>query len=635
MNQSSQPPQTLKSLVEYYNIPNLKLNVSVGIINIGGGGLTGVPENCKQMYEIPRYNPTNSSCDVQKTWYENGHSIDEMPKIIYYPVGNAINDVSNVFDSEENILDCTMVGCVPNPNLTIILFMFPASWTFFQVFQYIFINSFPFTKPKILTCSDGNPEICFSNDELEKTNKLFESMSKSGFNICVASGDQGSTDGNGTTALCVDFPSCCPYVIAVGGSNINPNDTESVWNFGVDNTNTLWASVGGYSSYYKTPPYQVQRNSNQRRSVPDVVMHAGNTEVNYYGKKTTDYGTSFSSPLFAGCLANIPNLNQYINPLMYSLPKKYFNKEIYGNIYSNQPSLPMIEPVIVNNLTIEVNEAAFSNYNIDTKISTLNYSMNDVLMIIDNHNVNNSITVGLNSYSGTILSVYFVALNGEFKMGSSLTSDFTIKTRLESENTNTIPLYVSSPENSDFNQCNGLGSIKGNTFFKKMTKILNPPNYDQILSGDVIIKKSRRIKEYQYKITFSKKEMGAVLEYQVFKTTTNNDSRKVRYQNATSWVKKNFKQSNNNNNNNTFKPTVVMELHINNKLKKRDCRYIFVMTNAKIKHDKVVFYASLSPLQKYSSGKKTKLIIPTGQFKNARFDIDASERRQRVATTSI
>ena len=212
-------------------------------------------------------------------------------------------------------------------------------------------------------------------------------------------------------------------------------------------------------------------------------------------------------------------------------------------------------------------------------------------------------------------------------MGSGLTSDFTIKTRLKSENTNTIPLYVSSPENSDFNQCIGLGSIKGNTFFKKMTKILNPPNYDQILSGDVTIKKSRRIKEYQYKITFSKKEMGAVLEYQVFKTTTNNDSRKVRYRKATSWVKKNFKQSNNNNNNNTFKPTVVMELlHI----KKRDCRYIFVMTDAKIKHDKVVFYASLSPLQQYYSGKKTKFLIPTGQFKNARFDIDAVEIRRHV-----
>lgn len=627
MNQSSQPPQTLKSLAEYYNIPNLKLNVSVGIISFGGG-LTGVPENCNQMYEIPRYNPTNSSCDVQKTWYENGHSIDEMSKIIYYPIGNVINDVSNVFASEENILDCTMVGCVPNPNLTIILFLFPTSWTNFQAFQYIFINSFPFTKPKILSCSWGNPEIFYLNDELEKTNKLFESMSKNGFNICVASGDEGSTDGNGTTALCVDFPSCCPYVIAVGGSNINPNDTESVWNFGV------WASVGGYSSYYKTPQYQLQINSNQHRSVPDVVMHAGNTEVYYYGQKTTDYGTSFSSPLFAGCLANIPNVNKFINPLLYSLPKKYFNKEIYGNNYSNQPSFPMIEPVIVNNLTIEVNDAAFSNYNIDTKISNLNYSLNSVLIIIDNHNENNSIIVGVNSYSGTILSVFFFSFNGEFKMGSSLTSDFTIKTRLESENTNTIPLYVSSPDNSDFNQCIGLGSIKGNTFFKKMTKILNPPNYDQVLSGDVTIKKSRRKKEYQYKITFSKKEIGAVLEYQVFKTTTNNDHRKVRYQNAKSWVNKNFKQNNNNNNNdnNTFKPTVVMELRINN----RDCRYIFVMTDAKIKHDKVIFYASLSPLQQYSSGKKTKLIIPTGQFKNARFDIDArATGRGGIATTSI
>lgn len=71
MNQKNQPPQTLKSLVEYYNIPNLKLNVSVGIIGLGGG-LTGVPENCNQMYEIPPYNPTNSSCDVQKLGMKMG-----------------------------------------------------------------------------------------------------------------------------------------------------------------------------------------------------------------------------------------------------------------------------------------------------------------------------------------------------------------------------------------------------------------------------------------------------------------------------------------------------------------------------------------------------------------------------------
>jgi len=112
--------QTLMSLVQYYNIPNTKLTACVGVISFGGG-LTGVLENYNQMYEIPEFNPITSSCDVQKTWYANGYAIGDMPKIVFYPVGDATNDLSDVDSTEENILDCTMVGCVPNKNLTIVL----------------------------------------------------------------------------------------------------------------------------------------------------------------------------------------------------------------------------------------------------------------------------------------------------------------------------------------------------------------------------------------------------------------------------------------------------------------------------------------------------------------------------------
>jgi subtilase family serine protease len=469
--------QTLMSLVQYYNIPNTKLTACVGVISFGGG-LTGVLENYNQMYEIPEFNPITSSCDVQKTWYANGYAIGDMPKIVFYPVGDAINDLSDVGSTEENILDCTMVGCVPNKNLTIVLFRFPISWqaTYIQAFKFVFENAFPFIKPKILTCSWGSPEIIYSIEQLEQTNGLFQLMAANGFNICVATGDQGNTDGNGTTTLCIDFPSCCPYVISVGGSNINPTN-ETVWNLGVDDTNTLWATVGGYSSYFKTPWYQFQKNSNQYRSVPDVVMHAGNTELYYYGVISVDSGTSFSCPLFAGCLATIANLNQFVNPLLYSIPNNCFNKQIFGNNYSNNSTGLVISPLILNNLTIVVNEESFAQCNINVGSSTLNYSGNNVLIIQDNNNPNNFIGSIVNDYIDTILNVGFVNLHGAFKMNSSLQSNYTIKTLLtQTENTNTIPSYVSNPFNCLFNQCIGLGSINGNLFFNTLYKILNKNN---------------------------------------------------------------------------------------------------------------------------------------------------------------
>jgi hypothetical protein len=67
-----------------------------------------------------------------------------------------------------------------------------------------------------------------------------------------------------------------------------------------------------------------------------------------------------------------------------------------------------------------------------------------------------------------------------------------------------------------------------------------------------------------------------------------------------------------------FQPTCVMELDFSN-------RYVFVITDAKIENDKVVFYVSTGPIDLVNPTGDMKLLkkIPIGSFLNVRFDIDA------------
>ena len=83
---------------------------------------------------------------------------------------------------------------------------------------------------------------------------------------------------------------------------------------------------------------------------------------------------------------------------------------------------------------------------------------------------------------------------------------------------------------------------------KSLWMVTIPPprpvrEYDQILSGDVTIKKVKS-DDYTHKITFSKKNISKVLMYQVWSDTSAklNDDRIVKEVKATTWVKSAFRK---------------------------------------------------------------------------------------------
>lgn len=214
-----------------------------------------------------------------------------------------------------------------------------------------------------------------------------------------------------------------------------------------------------------------------------------------------------------------------------------------------------------------------------------------------------------------------------------------------------------------------------------MSSNLNRREYDQILVGDVKIKKVSS-SEYTHKITFSKKNISKMLMYQVWSDNSVelNNERRVTELVATSWVKIAFRNAFQNVEDGTipsdcvattlyapvicpngkkysnegvascagqtnctpfsdipFTPTTVMELddgdcpyhHKEKNCKKRDlCRHVFVIKNAVVNSkDQVVFYVSSENIVVRSNvNEEVKRLktIPTGSFRRARFNIDMS-----------
>ena len=334
----------VKQLASIYGFPAAPLTsapVTVGVVSFGGG-LYGVPPQQASTYVLPANAP---NCDVQQYWTYLGYSAAQMPKVVVCPIGGAVNNLADAGGTGENTLDVSIIGgCCPTPNLTILLFLFPGNYFFSQALPVVLAGlTVGGTKyvPTIISISWGAPEIAFLpnyKSELASVNAVLKTATDRGVNICAAAGDNGATDGNGTTRLSVDFPAACPYLTAVGGTSLfcpsNVYDTatrETVWN----NNNSL-ATGGGLSAYFSKPAYQTALTpASAFRNVPDIALNSDPyTGLILYlnGQLQAGWGgTSMAAPLFAGYLALIQP-NKFVNPLLYpAFNSLNFHDIITGN----------------------------------------------------------------------------------------------------------------------------------------------------------------------------------------------------------------------------------------------------------------------------------------------------------------
>lgn len=187
--------------------------------------------------------------------------------------------------------------------------------------------------PSILSISWGGPESSWTQQAMTSMDEAFQSAAAMGVTVCVAAGDDGSTDGVSDGLNHVDFPASSPNVLACGGTTLeasgNSISSETVWNELASNEG---ATGGGISDVFPLPSWQngvgvppsANAGAHVGRGVPDVAGDADpttgyNTLVD--GQSGVIGGTSAVAPLWAALIALINQTNGkpagLITPLLY------------------------------------------------------------------------------------------------------------------------------------------------------------------------------------------------------------------------------------------------------------------------------------------------------------------------------
>ena len=188
-------------------------------------------------------------------------------------------------------------------------------------------------KPSVISISWGGPESSWTQQSMTAFDSAFQSAAAMGITVCVASGDNGSSDGVSDGGDHVDFPASSPHALACGGTSLQAAgariSSETVWNDGAQGG----ASGGGVSTFFKLPAWQDGLHTTQAsggtapltmRGVPDVSGDADpqtGYQVRIDGTDTVIGGTSAVAPLWAGLIARINAAKRgpvgLINPALY------------------------------------------------------------------------------------------------------------------------------------------------------------------------------------------------------------------------------------------------------------------------------------------------------------------------------
>jgi len=290
---------------------------TIGIIELGGG-----------------YNQSDLD-----TYFQN-LNISPEPTVVAVSVDGAQNQPTgdtNGPDTEVG-LDIEVAGAIA-PGAAIAVYFAPNTDAgFLDAINQAVTDTV--NKPSVLSISWGGPESTWTAQSLQSYNSALQSAAAMGVTVCVAAGDNGSSDGVNDGLDHVDFPASSPYSLACGGTTLELSDSsissEVVWN---DLSTGEGATGGGVSGTFPIPTWQanvgVPSGTNPSgyagRGVPDVAGDADpNTGYNVQvdGSSFVVGGTSAVAPLWAGLIALI---NQ-------SLGKSvgYLNPTLYQNVEENE-----------------------------------------------------------------------------------------------------------------------------------------------------------------------------------------------------------------------------------------------------------------------------------------------------------
>ncbi len=311
---------TPPALAKLYNFPPGLTGTGqcIGLIELGGG-----------------FRPA----DI--TAYFSGLGI-ATPKVKAVLIDHGTNHPTNANSADGEVMLDIEIAAAIAPKATIAVYFAPNTDQGFLDAVTSAVHD-TVNKPSVISISWGSAEPNWSNQAMTQFEQAFQDAATMGVTICVAAGDNGSTDGATDGKPHADFPASAPHALGCGGTKLAGSGTtihsEVVWNEGSNS-----ATGGGVSAFFALPDYQSSANvpvisgqpGKHGRGVPDVAGDAdpaSGYQVRVDGQNLVFGGTSAVAPLWAGLIALV---NQklghpvgFINPLLYgSLHSKLVTHDI-------------------------------------------------------------------------------------------------------------------------------------------------------------------------------------------------------------------------------------------------------------------------------------------------------------------
>jgi kumamolisin len=259
------------------------------------------------------------------------------PNVVSISVDHSGNDPTTAdSDDGEVMLDIEVAGAVA-PKATFAVYFAPNNGDQGFVDAISAAVHDAERKPDVISISWGGPEDATDQQGVKNFHDLFVGAAAMGVTICVASGDHGTADldaGHWDGKIHVDHPSVDNLVLACGGTQIDDQGNDVVWNDGTPFDKTVqggggWAGGGGISEIFPVPDYQSGAQlpaslvtGNPGRGVPDIAMSATNYFTRVDRLEGASGGTSAVAPLMAALVALLNQAKQknvgFLNPFLYA-----------------------------------------------------------------------------------------------------------------------------------------------------------------------------------------------------------------------------------------------------------------------------------------------------------------------------
>jgi kumamolisin len=237
----------------------------------------------------------------------------------------------------EVMLDIEVVGAIV-PQSKIAVYFAPNTDAGFLDAITTAIHDTP-NKPAVISISWGGAESGWTSQAMTAMDDAFQAAATLGITVCVASGDNGSSDGVTDGGDHVDFPASSAFALACGGTSLEATSSaisgEAVWNDGANGG----ASGGGVSSFFAAPAWQSALSATltqggktalKQRGVPDVSGNADpetGYQVRVDGTASVIGGTSAVAPLWAALITRLNQLSGksagLISPVIYQNPNAF------------------------------------------------------------------------------------------------------------------------------------------------------------------------------------------------------------------------------------------------------------------------------------------------------------------------